>query len=261
MVNSAWSWRVADFAPFPSSSPSCLFSEPRDLSTANENQLQGSNFRLGLVKQSSLNKLAHICNGNTTPQQYTLRLADLIPSTNEALPQPLSLYSSLYGDDHTPSYLSYSRQFLLQHRGNPNPFDNNQRNLPPCRTNNNALPQNQRTWPVMPRFKGSAHAAATSKKRSGCRIRYRDPQGRFVNYRSTKGRRSRIHPIKLLDNPRTPPSGGVPGALRASEECHSIERWDNAVGGGARRRFARRAYRRWRASCNQGKERGADSPL
>ena len=282
MVNSAWSWRVADFAPFPSSSPSCLFSEPRDLSTAKENQLQGLNFRLGLVKQSSLNKLAHICNGNTTPQHYTLRLADLIPSTNEVRPQPLSLYSSLYGDDHTSSDLRYSRRFLLQYRGNPNPFDNNQRNLPSCRTSNNALPQNQRTWPVMipyeqlngyvlysygphhnqttPRFKGSAHAAATSKKRSGCRIRYRDPQGRFVNYRSTKGRRSRIHPIKLLDNPRTPPSGGVPGALRASEECHSIERWDNAVGGGARRRFARRAYRRWRASCNQGKERGADSP-
>ena len=282
MVNSAWSWRVADFAPFPSSSPSCHFSEPRDLSTAKENQLQGSNFRLGIVMQSSLNKLAHICNGNTTPQHYTLRLADHIPLTNESHSQPLSLYNSLYGDDHTPSIVVYSRQTLMNHRPKTNSPVGSQDSQPSDITVSHTPIEIFRTMPVMisreqlnssvsyrnrphhtqttPRIKGTAHAASTSKKRSGCRIRYRDPQGRYINYRSTKGRRSRTHPINHLDNPRTPPSGGVPGAPRASEECYSIERWDNAVGGGARRRFARRAYRKWRASCNQGKERGADSP-
>ena len=129
VANSAWSWRVAVFALFPSSSPSWHFFEPRDLSTDGP---QGSNQGVGLVKQANLNKLAHIYNGNTTSQPITISLDRLILEHPSTTPTHISINNLIYGNDETTlpiissnitsdDYLlqCYDRQLLLSLRPHP----------------------------------------------------------------------------------------------------------------------------------------------
>ena len=102
-------------------------------------------------------------------------------------------------------------------------------------------------------------------KRSGRRVRFKDPQGNYISYRSRKARapgphlNSRIKNSNLVSS-RTPPPRGVPGALRANEECTPAQGGANVVARGTGRKARRRAYRQWRRHHNQGLDRGADSP-
>ena len=101
-----------------------------------------------------------------------------------------------------------------------------------------------------------------SSKRSGRRVRFITPEGKYSSYRSRKGRRphrphrnSRIKNSHLVLS-RTPPPRGVPGTHRVNEERTPTQGGANVVTRGTSRRTRRRAYGLGAGTTNKGWIRG-----
>ena len=190
------------------------------------------------VLPSTLNSRTHALNGNTV-----LRLA----FQEGVLTGRLGL--SLGDCIPTPALPTYPRDWLLQapcHTQDP------RGHYPPVKP--------LQTTPLPLTHKPQ------SSKRSGRRVHFITPEGKYSSYRSRKGRRphrphrnSRIKNSHLVLS-RTPPPRGVPGTHRVNEERTPTQGGANVVTRGTSRRTRRRAYRAWRRCHKQGLDQGADSP-
>ena len=208
-----------------------------------------------LVQQQTHNSVMHALNGNTV-----LRLTHQGPNLQATI--QLELDSLIPKDDTSPTP-QYSRNFLLGRQLTTPPSSPKELSFnPPTLTHLSNL-QNWSTPPLR------AHAHTATQSRSGKRVRYKNTEGYFQVYRSTKGshttrnvslNNSGIRNSNLVKS-RTPPPRGVPGAILANEECSPTKRGANVGARGAKgRRARRRAYRQWRALHNKGLTLGADSP-
>ena len=193
-----------------------------------------SNTAWSVVLQSTLNARTHALNGNTV-----LRLA----FQEGVITGRIGL--SLEDCIPTPALPTYPRDWLLKARCNTqDPVGN----YPPIK--------HIQTTPLP-----FTHKPQCSK-RSGRRVRFITPEGKYSSYRSRKGRRphrphrnSRIKNSHLVLS-QTPPPRGVPGTHRVNEERTPTQGGANVVTRGTSRRTRRRAYRAWCRYHNQGLDQG-----
>ena len=197
-------------------------------------------------RQAILNKLMHALNGNTVLRllpmfdeiqaSLQLSLSDLIPNPNIAIP--------------SSETFKYPRSVLLQMR---DPQLKDVTFNPPSLT----------TTPVY-----SSAATADPSTRTGRRITIQREDGtiffkkRDKHCRHRFHRNSRIHRIKAGNSSRTPPPRGASGAPNGSyEECTpQVDRALDVSRGTLKRRYRRRAYRRWCRGLNKDRMKGPGPP-
>ena len=274
-------FKISEMLP----APACSSAFPED-SRQRATPLRGSG--IDRVIQASRKKLQHSLFGNTS-SRVLISLNQLIPeeaatsstpstsvpnSTPNISSQPISSSPSqtlpLLSTTPLPTF---SRAHLLFYRRQSFP-----ENLVP--THNTTLPftcfladnanhnksklrhgQHKTTPPIT----GVACPAKATSKRTGRRVKFRSFDGSSTFFCKPKKNRRRYNSrIRLFspDNPRTSPPRGMPGAsFEAHKECPQTGAEYIAASRGSRRRFARRAYRRWRAGCKLSGQRGADFPV
>ena len=122
----------------------------------------------------------------------------------------------------------------------------------------------RRRHKTTPPITGAACSATATSKRTGRRVKFRSFDGSSTFFCKPKQNRRHYNSRICLfssDNPRTPPPRGMPGAsFEAHKECLQTGAEYNAASRGSRRRFARRAYRSWRAGCKLSAQRGGGLP-